>query len=343
MADIECIASKIKAGQINRVVVLAGAGISTAAGVPDFRTPETGLYAKLAPLRLPYPEAIFHINYFQHTPEPFYALARARNPVNLKPTVSHAFLALLAKKNLLHFLFTQNIDGLELDAGVPGDKMMAVHGNWKSQRCHKCKTPYPDDLMQQAVNSGDVPYCLVAECGGAVKPDVVFFGESVAPRFEREEPKVREADLMLIMGTSLKVNPCTRLPPQVPDGVPRVLLNMDTVGGIGGRPSDVSILGACDDGVRQLADAFGWKDELESLWAEAVAAKPTGSEVDTTALLDESIEKLAKKMEGSRQVPDGHRRMLEAHLGSKSTNMECVVRFRQLRSLSPPNGPITTS
>ncbi|CAG8879326.1 unnamed protein product [Penicillium nalgiovense] len=163
--DIQSIVDRIRTGNATRIVVLTGAGISTGAGIPDFRSPNTGLYDKLAPLRLPYPEAIFHINYFSHTPEPFYAIARARHPGNLKPTVTHAFLALLAKKNLLHFLFTQNIDGLEQDAGVPPDKVLWTHGNWKSQHCYKCKSPYPDDLMNKAIRTGEVPYCLDTGCG----------------------------------------------------------------------------------------------------------------------------------------------------------------------------------
>ncbi|KAB8072434.1 DHS-like NAD/FAD-binding domain-containing protein [Aspergillus leporis] len=318
---MEDIAEIIKSRNATRIVVLAGAGISTAAGVPDFRSPTTGLYNKLAPLKLPYPEAIFHINYFRHTPEPFYALARARNSKNLKPTISHAFLALLAKKNLLYFLFTQNIDGLELDAGVPAEKLLACHGNWKSQRCHKCKASYPDDLMAKAIEAGEVPYCLVSECGGAVKPDVVFFGEPLPAAFEIEEKKILEADLVIVMGTSLKVAPCSRLPRQVKEGAPRVLLNMEKVGDFGARGSDVCILGSCDEGVRQLADALGWRDELESLWAESVAIKQTEVNVDNAKTLDECIEEFANKMKGSGKISDGHKRMLEKHLETKFANI----------------------
>ncbi|KAF7587162.1 DeAcetylase [Aspergillus hancockii] len=318
---IEDIAELINSRKATRIVVLAGAGISTAAGVPDFRSPTTGLYDRLAPLKLPYPEAIFHINYFRHTPEPFYALARARNPKNLNPTISHAFLALLAKKNLLHFLFTQNIDGLELDAGVPAKKVLACHGNWKTQRCHKCKKSYPDDLMAKAIETGQVPYCLVSECGGAVKPDVVFFGEPLPAAFEVEEKKVLEADLMIVMGTSLKVAPCSRLPRQVKEGVPRVLVNMERVGNFGARASDVCILGSCDDGVRQLADALGWRNELEGLWAEAVAIKREEVNAVNRKSLDECIEELANQMKEVGKISEGHKRMLEKHLEEKFANV----------------------
>jgi NAD-dependent histone deacetylase SIR2 len=318
MTDIENIANLIKSGQVHKIVVLVGAGISTAAGIPDFRSPETGIYDRLKPLKLPYPEAIFHINYFSHTPEPFYAIARARHPRALKPTITHAFLALLEKKNLLHFVFTQNIDGLERDVGVPEDKILNAHGSWRSQRCWKCQTPYPDDLMKQAISTGTVPYCQVSNCGGAVKPDVVFFGQSLPAEFDEKEKEVSEADLMLVMGTSLKVAPCSRLPPLAREGVPRVLVNREKVGDFGKRAEDVCILGDCDDGVRKLADALDWTEEMESLWKEAIAAKEAAQEDwGEEESLDELIDKYAKTLTDARKISDGHKRMLENHLENK--------------------------
>ncbi|EAW12410.1 SIR2 family NAD-dependent protein deacylase [Aspergillus clavatus NRRL 1] len=318
MEEIEKIATLIKSGQIRRIVVLVGAGISTAAGIPDFRSPETGIYDRLKPLGLPYPEAIFHINYFRHTPEPFYAIARARHPRTLKPTITHAFLALLAKKNLLHFLFTQNIDGLERDTGVPENKILNAHGSWRTQHCWKCKTSYPDDLMKEAIAKGVVPYCQVPDCGGPIKPDVVFFGQSLPAEFEDEEKKVPEADLMIVMGTSLKVAPCSRLPGQVREGVPRVLINREKAGDVGVRPNDLCILGDCDDGVRKLADILGWTEEMEDVWEDAVAAKEaTQDDWGEEESLDELIDKYAKTLKDSRKVSEGHKRMLEEHLGQK--------------------------
>lgn len=179
MSSISSIATLLTTTPPPKIIALVGAGISTAANIPDFRTPQTGLYAKLARLNLPYPEAIFDIKFFRHTPEPFYAIARARKPHRLSPTLTHAFLALLAKKGLLRFVFSQNIDGLEVEAGVPEECVLAVHGNWKTQRCVRCKTAFPDGLMEWAVETGEVPYCLDGGCKGPVKPDVVFFGEQL--------------------------------------------------------------------------------------------------------------------------------------------------------------------
>ena len=322
MATVQSIMDRIQSGRVKRIVVLTGAGISTSAGIPDFRSPQTGLYDRLAPLRLPYPEAIFHINYFRHTPEPFYAIARARHPCNLTTTVSHAFLALLAQKGLLHFLITQNIDGLEIDAGVPSDKVLAAHGSWKTQRCWRCKTPYPDEPMKKAIEAGEVPYCREEGCGGAVKPDVVFFGEALPSEFHRiEQETVHEADLLIVMGTSLNVAPCSRLPRLVSEHVPRVLINLDKAGDLGSRSSDVCILGTCDDGVRRLAEQLGWREELEKLWEEGVERKKQ-TEIDwgEGPSLDEAIQKLAERMKGS-QVSEGHKHMLEQHLEAKFAHL----------------------
>lgn len=312
---VAALANLIQTGRAKNIIVIAGAGISTAAGIPDFRSPTTGLYHKLAPLKLPYPEAIFQLSYFKHTPEPFYAIARARHPRNLKPTLSHAFLALLAKKGLLEFLFCQNIDSLELDAGVPSDKALSVHGNWKSQRCSLCRRPFPGDLMKRAIETGEVPYCLHSGCGGAVKPDVVFFGESLPAAFDVEVKRLPKADLVLVMGTSLKVHPVAGLPGQVAEGVPRVLINNERAGGIGYRESDLCILGSCDETVLRLTEELGWKDELENLWQEAVARKDEEEPYDGPEL-DELIQRLAERNKDN-MVSEGHKSMLEKHLASK--------------------------
>ncbi|RAH46061.1 DHS-like NAD/FAD-binding domain-containing protein [Aspergillus brunneoviolaceus CBS 621.78] len=292
MTDLPQILHQIRTQQIQRIVVLVGAGISTAAGIPDFRTPGSGLYDQLQPLRhlLPYPEALFSLSYFKHTPEPFYAIARARHPRTLRPTRTHAFLLLLSRKNLLHFLFTQ------------------------STRCWKCGTACPDSKMREAVRMGAVPYCSVAECeGGVVKPDVVFFGEEIPPEYAEREAVVREAELMLVLGTSLKVAPCSQLPRLVREGVPRVLVNREAAGDLGKRPGDVCVLGDCDDGVCELAEALGWRGELEEVWRDAVRRVEVQLEQENWGE-ELSLEVLVEQY--ARSVADA-RLVLESHLGKK--------------------------
>src|SRR6266496_3375033 len=95
-----------------------GAGVSTSAGIPDFRSPDTGLYANLARLNLPFAEAVFDISYFRNNPLPFYTLAQELYPGKYRPTITHSFIRLLQDKGHLLKLFTQNIDCLEREAGV---------------------------------------------------------------------------------------------------------------------------------------------------------------------------------------------------------------------------------
>ncbi|EFX02440.1 sir2 family histone deacetylase [Grosmannia clavigera kw1407] len=271
--SIEAVARYIRDGRARKIVALTGAGISTAAGIPDFRSPGTGLYANLKRLNLPYAEAVFSIDYFRQNPRPFYVLAKELYPGQFHPTVSHAFLALLACKGLLNMLFTQNIDCLERAAGVPADRIVEAHGSFATQRCIDCGTAFDDAAMRDHVREARVPRCGQPGCGGLVKPDIVFFGESLPSRFHElthETPSSDGTDLLLVLGTSLTVYPFAGLPSLAPDGVPRVLFNREQVGDLGERPDDVLALGSCDDGVRRLAAALGWQDELNLFWRQLV-------------------------------------------------------------------------
>ena len=107
-----------------------GAGISTSAGIPDFRSPGTGIYENLARLDLPHPEAVFELSYFRQNPLPFYTLAGELFPGKFKPTITHSFLQLLSQKHLLLKVFTQNIDCLEREAGVPPELLVEAHGSF---------------------------------------------------------------------------------------------------------------------------------------------------------------------------------------------------------------------
>ncbi|KAK8929184.1 NAD-dependent protein deacetylase hst2-1 [Metarhizium anisopliae] len=186
------------------------------------------------------------------------------------PTVSHAFIKLLDDKGMLQMLFTQNIDCLERRAGVPADKIVEAHGSFATQRCIECRAAFPGDLMTEHVARGAVPRCREDGCAGTVKPDIVFFGEMLPAAFGERAGHARAADLVLVMGTSLTVHPFAELPELAAEGRPRVLLNLERVGRLGTRPDDVVELGECDEGIRKLADALGWRDELEACWRAVV-------------------------------------------------------------------------
>ncbi|OHE99738.1 Sir2 family protein [Colletotrichum orchidophilum] len=279
--SLDALADYIKSGDVKKIAVMTGAGISTAAGIPDFRSPGTGLYANLARLNLPYAEAVFDISYFRKHPEPFYYLAKELYPGKFYPTVSHAFIALLAKKGLLQMNFTQNIDCLERRAGVPDDKIIEAHGSFATQRCIECGDVFPADRMEKHVQDEHVPKC--DSCGGLVKPDIVFFGEALPEAFRNNTHLPAMADLIIVMGTSLSVYPFAGLAEASRSGVPRLLLNRERVGQMGRRADDVVELGTCDAGVRKLATLLGWGDELEALWRGIVGEKEAERQLASAA------------------------------------------------------------
>ena len=299
-------------------VAQTGAGISTSAGIPDFRSPDTGLYANLARLNLPFAEAVFELSYFRQNPLPFYTLAHELYPGRFRPTIAHSFISLLHQKGKLLKLFTQNIDCLEREAGVPGDMIIEAHGSFATQRCIECRTEFPDGLMRKAVNAKEVPLCTRPSCQGLVKPDIVFFGEALPESFHRNRGLPAIADLAIVMGTSLSVQPFASLPSFVSEETPRVLINLERVGGLGSRPDDVLLLGDCDDGVRKLADALGWRDELEAMWAKTRREEEGPPAASTEpATVEDEIDKLTKEIDQSLKLSENHVQSTSELLGKE--------------------------
>ncbi len=304
-----------------------GAGISTSAGIPDFRSPGTGLYANLARLNLPYPEAVFDISFFRNNPLPFYTLARELYPGKYRPTISHSFVRLLSDRGLLLKLFTQNIDCLEREAGVPEESIIEAHGSFARQKCIECKSPYSDDLMKEAISNNEVPHCLTPQCNGLVKPDIVFFGEQLPEEFHRNRVLPCRADLCIVMGTSLTVQPFASLPSSCSENVPRLLINSERVGDLGCRADDVLLLGDCDDGVRKLASALGWENELDALWNKT---KPNtdGTKHQTTgekskdSTLEVEIALLTEEVDRSLKLASEHTCKVRDHLLEKEGKVQ---------------------
>ncbi|XP_063108093.1 NAD-dependent protein deacetylase sirtuin-3, mitochondrial isoform X3 [Cavia porcellus] len=182
---------------------MVGAGISTPSGIPDFRSPGSGLYSNLLQYNIPYPEAIFELEFFFHNPKPFFTLAKQLYPGNYRPNITHYFFRLLHDKGLLLRLYTQNIDGLERVSGIPVSKLVEAHGTFASATCTVCRRSFPEKDWWADVMMDRVPCCPV--CAGIVKPDIVFFGEPLPERFLLHVLDFPMADLLLILGTSLEV------------------------------------------------------------------------------------------------------------------------------------------
>ncbi|XP_056382779.1 NAD-dependent protein deacetylase sirtuin-3, mitochondrial isoform X2 [Hyla sarda] len=235
------VAEKIKKGSYRHILVMAGAGISTDSGIPDFRSPTNGLYSKLQEYSLPYPEAIFDLSYFLHDPKPFLRLSQELLPGRHHPNSAHYFLRLLHDKGLLLRLYTQNIDGLERAAGIPAEKLVEAHGTFASSTCTMCLKEYPGENFCDAVMKSDIPRC--SSCGGLIKPDIVFFGEQLPARFFLHLTDFPRADLLFVMGTSLEV-----------------ILTKEKSDGL-----NVLELGDVTRGVKHLVQLLGWDGELEEL------------------------------------------------------------------------------
>lgn len=262
----------LKSHKCSNVIVMTGAGISTSAGIPDFRSPETGLYHKLEAFNLPYPQAVFEINYFRENPKPFFTLAKELYPDRFKPTLTHYFIRLLHEKNLLLRNYTQNIDTLEHRANIPADKIVEAHGTFYTSHCTTlgCNKPYTLEWMKEKIFEDSIPVCDA--CKGVVKPDIVFFGESLPPRFFKcvveDFPK---CDCLIVMGTSLVVQPFALFADKVGAAVPRLLINKEPTGVFqlqeDTNQRNVFMAGTCDEGCQKLAELLGWKHELEKLMA----------------------------------------------------------------------------
>ncbi|XP_069801177.1 NAD-dependent protein deacetylase sirtuin-2 [Dendropsophus ebraccatus] len=288
--SLEGVGRFLLSDKCKNVVFMVGAGISTSAGIPDFRSPGSGLYSNLQKYNLPYPEAIFEVGFFKQNPEPFFALARELYPGQFKPTVCHYFMRLMKEKGLLLRCYTQNIDTLERVAGLTSDDLVEAHGTFHTSHCVGtfCRAEYPLSWMKEKIFSDLIPKCET--CNSLVKPDIVFFGESLPSRFfSALKSDFQKVDLLIVMGTSLQVQPFASLVGKVPSKTPRLLINKEKTGegdsffgllGLGGGMDfdsekayrDVAWLGNCDDGCLALADFLGWKAELEEMVKKEHAA-----------------------------------------------------------------------
>ncbi|XP_065168312.1 NAD-dependent protein deacetylase sirtuin-2 [Atheta coriaria] len=266
---IQAVCDYIKSGRCKNIITMVGAGISTAAGIPDFRSPGSGLYANLQKYNLPHPEAIFFLDYFHHNAKPFFSLAKELYPGSFKPTKSHYFIKLLEEKQLLLRHYTQNIDTLERISGLSSDKLVEAHGTFHSGHCLGCRKEYTQEWMKIRIFQDEIPIC--EDCPGVVKPDIVFFGEDLPLRFYKcMKTDFKNCDLLIIMGSSLCVQPFASLVDRVSRYTPRLLINKEEVGDSlefhdEHNTRDVLMLGDCDDQCQILAEKLGWSEELNEL------------------------------------------------------------------------------
>lgn len=192
-------------GESGSTIVLTGAGVSVPSGIPDFRTPETGLWANVDPME------VAHIDVFERDPERFWSYYRPcfQSLGDKEPNPAHEALAELERRGLVEGVITQNIDRLHRAAG--SEDVIEVHGSIETSSCTACGTAFGLDEVEGLFDDRGVALC--SACGGAVKPDVVLFGELLPEEAMARATELAEAaDLMLCVGSSLIVHPVAGLP-----------------------------------------------------------------------------------------------------------------------------------
>ena len=202
--QVEHLADLIK--NHNHVFVLTGAGISTDSGIPDFRSPGTGIWEKVDPM------AVSSVDVLYNDPRLFYeaGFSRFASISGAEPNQGHKVLAELEDQGYIKGIVTQNIDGLHVKAG--SKNVWEVHGHLRTGYCLGCKKKYPfEELVQQVELKRIPPVCH--NCYSMLRPDVVLFGDPMPTFFFELQHKIQmECDFMLVVGSSLVVYPVADLP-----------------------------------------------------------------------------------------------------------------------------------
>ena len=223
----------------DNIVFFGGAGVSTESGIPDFRSVD-GLYHQQWDDP---PETILSHTYYERYPEKFFAFYRAKLLCEgAKPNAAHRKLAEWEREGKLKSVITQNIDGLHQAAG--SKNVLELHGSTLRNYCEKCGRFYDADYIRR---SEGVPRCA---CGGRVKPDVVLYEEGLDEEtLRRAVDDIRNADVLIIAGTSLSVYPAAGLV-RCYRGNKLVVINKTPLGGELG--ADIVITGAVGETLAQL-------------------------------------------------------------------------------------------
>jgi NAD-dependent deacetylase len=201
---IELSASLLKRSKY--AVAFTGAGISTASGIPDFRSPGKGLWVENDPFE------VASLSAFRNHPEKFYnwikpLFLQARSA---KPNPAHIFLSRMENIGIIKSIITQNIDGLHQESGAR--LVIELHGSARTATCPNCRSTYDTDhLFELLYGDDNLPTC--SQCGHIIKPDVVLFEEMLPEKaWHSAHQEVQRADLILVIGSSLEVYPASTLP-----------------------------------------------------------------------------------------------------------------------------------
>lgn len=259
----------------HKILVITGAGISTSLGIPDFRSSQ-GFYSMVQHLGLSDPQEVFDLLIFNSDPSLFYSIAHMVLPPENTFSPLHSFIYLLQQKGKLLRNYTQNIDNLESYAGIVPEKMVQCHGSFATATCVTCRNTVAGETIFKIIRQKEIPYCprceakkksilkknddyYFPESYGVYKPDITFFGEALPSRFhDLINTDISECDLLISIGTSLKVAPVADIVDKIPQNIPQILINRDPIDHCN---FDISLLGYCDDVAALVSHRLGddWK------------------------------------------------------------------------------------
>jgi NAD-dependent SIR2 family protein deacetylase len=316
-----------------KILVLTGAGVSVSAGIPDFRSKD-GIYEKLRlgdRFNMPEPTCMFDKEYFESDPRPFFSFAHELWPGKYQPTPTHQFIKILEAEGKLLRNYTQNIDTLEHVAGI--ERVIYCHGSFATATCVTCQHRVDATQIQDAVMAQELALCdkcagrkergetdpdeLARPAFGVMKPDIVFFGERLPNQyFAKLEEDLEEVDLVVAIGTSLKVSPVRKIIGQIGRNVPAVLINREVVGQ---DEFDVELLGNCDAVIGELCGRLGW-------------ALPDPAPTTGSVVVDEPIVEDSQDCTWDAIVSQREKLKSEVEEGM-------IVRHGQSRYLPPPPLP----
>jgi NAD-dependent deacetylase len=205
-----------------QAVALTGAGVSTRSGIPDFRSPSSGVWNTVDHME------VASIYTFRRRPQVFYDWIRpvARLIKDAVPNPAHLALAQLEAAGVLQGIITQNVDNLHTRAG--SRNVYEVHGHFREVTCLRCYTLFPaEDHWDAFMDTGEVPHC--PSCGGVLKPNAILYGEQLPVTVMNEAQRlVNRSDVMLVAGSSLEVAPAGDLPAAaVRSGARLIIVNFE--------------------------------------------------------------------------------------------------------------------
>ena len=226
-AAVELLADWIYESQ--RMVVFTGAGVSTESGIPDFRSPG-GIWSKYDPRELTFQRFLADPEVRKLRWKMFMENAAMWEA---KPNPAHLACAELFRLGKLRAVITQNIDGLHQDAGVPAEKVVELHGTNRWVYCLECGARWPSEEIRQRIEEENLEIPDCTECGGILKTATISFGEPMPEKEMRAAEQLsREADLMLVIGSTLVVYPAAYMPQITKEAGGKVaIINLSESGG----------------------------------------------------------------------------------------------------------------